>query len=93
MIDLSLASSTTRQSRQHNKVTRALPATMSLLCLSILGNKNEPLFFKKPPGTKKKEPNREQELDAFGFLESMDGASSSVDHEVCNLWSMLAISY
>jgi hypothetical protein len=65
---------------------------MSLQCLSILGNKNEPLYFKKPPDTKKKETNGEQELDGFGFLQSMDGASSSVDHEVCNLSSMLAIS-
>lgn len=63
---------------------------MSLQCLSILGNKNEPLFFTKPPSSKKKDVTKEPELDSFGFLDSMDGESSSVDHEVCDLWLSLS---
>eukprot|EP00980_Cylindrotheca_fusiformis_P015569 scaffold4447_cov120-Cylindrotheca_fusiformis.AAC.2 len=54
---------------------------MSLQCLAILGNKNEPLFFTRPPTTNTGIA-KTSELDSFGFLESMAAEGSSVDHEL-----------
>ena len=57
--------------------------TMALQCLSIIGNKNEPLYFCTAPDNGKKNNTKTREFDAFGFLESLEvPETNSVQQEV-----------
>lgn len=65
---------------------------MALQCLSIIGNKNEPLYFCTAPDNGKKDNTKTRELDPFGFLESLEvPETNSVQQEVSLFFSSLLL--
>ena len=56
-----------------------------LVCLTILGNRNEPLYSCKNPLLRSPDDDNDEKKDNFGFYEQFNKGNNSLNirHEVC----------
>ena len=82
------------RSQQHNRNKVSFDSIMSLECLAILGQKNEPLYVcASSASTSDLDPSGNKRKDAFGFFDPTSSSSPSGSNETTVMTTNISVRH